>query len=247
LVGRGRDLYTATAGLAALYGLKFAPIPERSLRNGLTLMKSRRMRFLRAAMPIQIANMANYLSDWAIVWLLMLTASLPDVAAYRVISQIGTLFMLLSIGIEVPYSTAIAGAHASGTQDLVRRLFRQSRILLLLMGLPLIVALIIFPGELLALFEVRSASAHYALLLVTAGHAFRLSAGASASSLVVLNGHRALVRSSLLALAISAVLALCLAPWFGLIGAALASGLGMTARSWLNLLATKRIIASPFR
>lgn len=241
-------LYDLGALLSFLVAKHWVPHPVlRAFVDGFRLVHSRRRRFIHVSAPIQLANIANYLTDWLAIAVLSLTAPLSAVAALRVINQISALFQLLATGFEVPLSSAISMAHLKGDKPRLDRLMRRARETMLLATSPLSVGLLLLPNLYLGLFKVEGWSTSWALRLLVLAQIVRLWTGASASALNVLNGQRELIRASALGLVSSALFVIALTPWLGLLGAAIGASLALVSRSLLNFIYLKRILSQTSR
>src|SRR3546814_15301104 len=77
-----------------------------------------------------MANTANYLTEWTATAALAMWLPLSAVAIYRVVTQIGTVFVLVVTAFEVPVSTAISATHLSGDIQRLRHIIRSTRLLM---------------------------------------------------------------------------------------------------------------------
>jgi O-antigen/teichoic acid export membrane protein len=233
-------LYVGGAACSYLLALVLVRDPE--LRRLTPRLTRGRWRVLRVAIPAQAANIANLIADWAATASLTLFAPISAVAVYRVISQVGLVYQLISTGFEVPFSSAIAMARLEGRLDHVRQLVRTTQIGAFLLGLPLSLLLALFPGLFLSIFHLRSAAAETALLIGIVSFQLRLAGGAAAGALNVIDAVALLLRASVLALVLALLLSFTLTPLLGLIGAVLAAGLTLVARAGLGWLYLRRVV-----
>lgn len=229
-------------GSVCSYLLALALVGGPEMRAILPLASPRRLRLLRVALPAQTANIANLIADWAATASLTFFAPITAVAVYRVISQVGLVYQLISTGFEVPFSSAIAMARLEGRLDHVRKLVGITQIGAFLMGAPLTIGLILLPGLFLSIFHLRSPDAEVALLAAVAAFQLRLAGGAAAGALNTIDAVALLLRASLLTLGLALVLSFVLTPFFGLLGAVIASGTTLVARAALGWVYLQRVV-----
>lgn len=234
-------LYVGGAVASALVSLFFIRLaPLRSFATAFRLIRDRRFRTFRVALPAQSANVANIIADWTATASLTLFAPITAVAAYRVISQVNLVYLLITNGFEGPLSSAVALAHRQGDSGRVRRLLAKSQLGMFGAALPVTIGVVLFAGPFLSLFHIRSAEAALALTVAVLACQIRMGAGTAAGALPLVDAVDLLVRTSLLALLIAIVLSITLTPMFGLMGAVAAAAAATLFRSLMSMVYLRR-------
>src|SRR3546814_1223870 len=77
---------------------------------------------------------------------------LSAVAIYRVVTQIGTVFVLVVTAFEVPVSTAISATHLSGDIQRLRHIIRSTRLLMVAVTAIPVAGVFVFAGPILEMF-----------------------------------------------------------------------------------------------
>lgn len=236
-------LYVMGSVCSYLLALVLVGGPE--MRAVAPLISRRRLRLLRVALPAQTANIANLIADWAATASLTFFAPIAAVAVYRVISQVGLVYQLISTGFEVPFSSAIALARLERRLDHVRKLVRITQVGAFLIGLPLTLGLFLLPEVFLSVFNLASPEAVAALLIGVSAFQLRLAGGAAAGALNVIDAVALLLRASLITLVLAIVLSFTLTPLLGLSGAVLGTGITLVARAALGWIYLQRVLRRP--
>jgi O-antigen/teichoic acid export membrane protein len=230
-------LYVGGAVASALISLFFIRLaPLRSFATAFRLVRDNRLRTFRVALPAQFANVANIIADWTATASLALFAPITAVAAYRVISQVNLVYLLITNGFEGPLSSAVAVAHRQGDSVRVRRLLAKSQLGMFGAALPVTIGMVLFAGPFLSLFDISSSEAALGLIVSVIACQLRMGAGTAAGALPLVDAVDLLVRTSLIALLLAVVLSFTLTPAFGLMGAVSAAASATLLRSLLSMI-----------
>ena len=226
--------------LAVLAGYVLTGLgPLRHLASGLALFARRRVRVLRLSSAVHAANLINFASDWYGALLITVFQSFEAAGVLRIFQQLGSAFGLVSVSLEVPFSTEIARAHIQRRVDALRRLLRQSQWLLGLGGAVLAGAIVLGADLIFALFGLPADPYRPALYLLVGCYGAALLAGAAASALHIMNCTRRLVRASAVSFVLAAALQSVLVPFFGLTGAVAGIGLAVAGKALVNYLSVR--------
>jgi O-antigen/teichoic acid export membrane protein len=204
----------------------------------------RSLRFTRASLPIQYANVANYLTDWTATAALAIWLPLSAVAIYRVISQIGMVFVLVVTAFEIPVSTAVSAAHLARDLPRLRQVITSTRWLMIATAAVPIAAVFIFAGPILQLFfKLGNDTAILCLRIILIGQIVNVVTGPVGSALVMMGGARQLVRISWTVLIVMVLSTAVMTPWQGVVGVCIAAAFSLSLRNLMNYWRVNRLIA----
>lgn len=199
-------------------------VPFRHLQFGFARLRQKRFRVLGYSGAVHTANVMNIISSWYGPALLSVTSTFEVVGIFRVLQQVAQAFHLISISVEVPFSTEIAKAHLARDIAGLRKLLCQSQYVIGFGGLVIAAVLAATPSWVYQLFGIDM-TVHFAtFFLLVALLVLRLFAGASQSALNLMDSAPSLIRASAWSLALAAVMQTALIPFFGLTGATVALG-----------------------
>lgn len=231
----------AAASITARWLTKDQSKASAKARVKLLINGPRRMVYYSS--KVQFANIANYLTDWFAFLILSVFGSFSDIGVMRIFQQFGQAFDLLTASVEVPISTEIAKAHARGDRARIASLLTKSQIGLALAGAVTATAMAVLSPRIFPLFHITLNEVTFnAFCIFLLCYVAKLSTGAAASSLNLMDTLQELVRASLLGLGIGFVLQVALTPSFGLFGAASAAGLAIASRAFICLYFVRRAI-----
>lgn len=225
--------YLTASTIAAVTGMLVTGlVPLRNLGFGLSRLVKRRVRILSYSSAIHSANVMNHLSEWYGPALLSATNSFAVVGLFRVFQQFALAFQLVSVSVEIPFSTEIAKAHIARNLEKLWALLRRSQFIIGSGGLAIAAVLLATPEFAYELLKIDLEQNGGLFFLLIGLLVFRLFAGASQSALVLMDSAPKLVRASTISLVLSAVIQTSLIPFFGLTGATLALGAQNILLGW---------------
>lgn len=186
---------------------------------------------LVAGLPIVAANLSNMFTEWYTTVSLGSFWSAEIVGHYRAAWQFVALAGLVQVAMDTVIGPRLAAAARVGELDEIASVARKSIALVLLIGSPLFIALIAFPGPLLGLFGPEFRDGATALQILALGQLIRLAAGPLGNILFMTGQQRwTLIYAGFGAFSCVVAVAL-LVPRYGIEGAAWATVIAVTLRN----------------
>lgn len=186
--------------------------------------------------PILCVVLTGFFVDWLILVVLARTASAAEVGLFRSAWQVASIFNLMIVSFDAVAGPRIAAAHRIGDLAGMARTWRQAVWIILALSSPLFVLTLGFPEIVLGLFGPEFAGAADALRILSVAQLVNVLTGPIGSLMIMSGRERASLAIALAATALALVLALVLIPAYGLVGAALATGLTLifrTGSAWI--------------
>lgn len=162
----------------------------------------------------------HMLTGWLGMTVIARMVGMADLGAFRVCNQLITVLTMIFTTVDSVVSPHFARAFRTGdTAQTTRRYLRSVQILGLFAGPP-ILALMIFPHQILAIFGPYFVVATDALRILVLGQLVNVATGPVGSYLIMAGKERINFRLALVGLVITLVLLVSLTPRFGLVGVA---------------------------
>ena len=191
---------------------------------------------------IALVVLSALLADWVVLLVLGSNFSTREVGQFRTAWQITSLIALIVVTFESVSGPRIAAAHRVGEHASIRKIWRQSAVIMTVMSAPLFVVTLGFPGWLLGQFGPDFTVAATALQILGVGQLINIVTGPIGAIMIMTGQERWSLRISMGALVLLAVLSLTLIPAYGLVGAALTTSLTMVARKLFSALVVVRTL-----
>lgn len=181
-----------------------------------------------AAWPMALTQGFHQINRHADVLLLGLLAAVVDVGVYRVAAQGALLVSLGLTALNLVVAPFAARLYAEGEQHKLQKLARRTAQAALAFALPAVALFAVF-GEwlLVMLFGSEFAGAYWPLLILAVGQLANAGFGATGMLLNMTSFERDVTRVVAIAAGLNVVLNLTLIPFFGVIGAAVATSLSL--------------------
>lgn len=199
-----------------------------------------RSRLLASCVPMLEATLSVLMLTQVPVFFIGIWSDATEVAVFNAAIRISLLGAFLSYSVVSILSPGLPGLAASSRLKDLERVFRKSITLAALCVIPLWVAVLAFPGQILALFgdEFRRGAA--VLMVIFTGQVLFAVFG-MAGELLLMGGHERLVRRiNFMALALCFAACLSLVPAHGGMGAAVAISLAYAGHAAICLLYVRR-------
>lgn len=200
----------------------------------------------RTALPLSVVEIIQV----SLVSLPMLAlgvfASPAEVGAFSIAHRISMLILVVVMSIGAIAAPSFAACHRRGEMEELRRINRQTRLVVLLFGLPGIAAMALFPGTLLNLIGPGFDIARTALIIMAMGQL--VSCLLPCQDIVLaMTGHGAYLRTiNLIQFITCIVLGAVLLPAFGASGAALVAAIGVAQGAIGTTLMLRRVMPGAF-
>lgn len=184
--------------------------------------------WLAAAWPMALAQGFHQINRHTDVLLLGLLAAVVDVGVYRVAAQGGLLVSLGLTALNMVVAPFAARLHAQGERQKLQKLVHRTAQAALAFALPAVVLFAVL-GEwlLVTLFGSEFAGAYWPLLILALGQLANAGFGATAMLLNMTGFERDVTRVVSIAAGLNVALNLALIPFFGVIGAAVATSVSL--------------------
>lgn len=180
------------------------------------------------SIPTSIAGMFGAYLVWVDRMILGLFRDSAEVGIYQAVSQFAILFAVILAAVETVASPMIARMHHEGETKRIEQLYRGSTKWALYLSLPLFLVICLAPRDLLfAVFGGEYVPGWLALVVLATAQLVNVGTGA-VHSLLIMTGHqKAWMYLSGGALAANVVLNVALIPRWGILGAAVATGIAL--------------------
>lgn len=205
----------------------------------------RHRRWALTALPLGLIASSQLTSGHLDVLVLGFFLTSEDIGVYKVASQMAALVSFPIAALNLVIAPFVSRFHALGDHERMQRLIARSAVASLLGAVPIAVAAIVFGGALLEhVFGESFVAGYLPLVILSVGQLFVAACG-SLVTLASMTGHEKQTAGIMaLGVVINLVLNMSLVPFFGTIGAALAtvasivlwrSLLLAAVRSWLGI------------
>jgi O-antigen/teichoic acid export membrane protein len=183
--------------------------------------------WLRSAAPLLVTSVARDLNAEAGTLMIGSLLSAGDVGLFRAATRLAALPTYILTAVNLSFQPVAAGLFAKGDLRGIESLgIRASRVALLL-ALPIVAALLLAGGPMLSLFGPAFPAAAPALAVLALGHLFNVSCGSIGVVLVACRREDDAMRGLLLSCGVTLVANAVLIWAYGLMGAAVATALGL--------------------
>ncbi|MDT8283068.1 MAG: flippase [Gammaproteobacteria bacterium] len=164
-------------------------------------------------------------SDIIILGLMSVPA---DVGVYKVAVTAGSLVLYVLLSVNTVIGPTISSAYAAGDAKELQLIVKRASRFAVIFSLPIAVLLITFGQQLLSLVFGEEYTAAYApLIILTLAHLFNAAMGSVALTLNMTGHEKLTFRSQLFAVIFNVLLNIILIPFFGIVGAAVATAVAI--------------------
>lgn len=186
---------------------------------------------LIAGLPVIASNLSNMFTEWYTTVSLGSLWSAAEVGHYRAAWQFVALAGLVQVAMDTVIGPRIAAAARVGQLDEIASVARRSIGLVLVLGSPIFIALIVFPGPLLGIFGPEFREGATALQILATGQLIRLASGPLGNILLMTGQQRWILAYAGVGMLSCIVAVALLVPEYGAEGAAWATAIAVTLRS----------------
>lgn len=184
-----------------------------------------------AGIPVLLAGLTVAFSDWYPAVVVAAHWPVAEVGLLRVAMQFVALAALLQLAMEAVMGPRIAAAARVNDTAEIAHVVRRSVMAVMLLASPLLLVLLVFPGELMRLFGPEFAAGAATLQILAVGQAVRLASGPLGTVLIMTGHQRWLLLYSLAGVVLTIGFALWLIPLYGAPGAAAAGAITLVFRN----------------
>ena len=197
--------------------------------------------WLKSLIPLSLYSaltVANF--QISIVFLGSLSGN-SDVALFRVAMSGATLIVFGLTAVNTVLAPHITQLYHKGEKKLLQKIITKSARLILFFSLPIALVLVIFGEKIIVIvFGIEYADAALSLSILSFGQLLNASAGSVVLILNMTGNEKETMKGMLIAFGLNVILSLVLIPFYGLVGAAIASA--TTIAVWNIILVIKTYI-----
>jgi O-antigen/teichoic acid export membrane protein len=177
----------------------------------------------RTSLPILMVTSLNLVMAWTDIIVLGIWSDTHEIGIYGVALRISTTTALILLAVNSVVAPEFAALHAGGRRSELARVAQRSAFWTLVVASPLILAFLIFPAEILALFGQQFVSGTWPLRLFALAQLINVSTG-QVASLLIMTGHEKWMRNNIMiSAALNLIGNLLLVPFLGALGAAIST------------------------
>ena len=186
---------------------------------------------LRSSLPLLVVASMDKVVRWTDTILLGVWESARIVGIYEVAFKTSMLTTFILVAANSVASPKFASFHAQGNYDGLERLLQQVTLVVILLTLPVVLVLTIFPEYVLWIFGAEFGVGAGALRILVLGQFVGVAMG-SVIQVLMMTGHEKIVRNvTVLGAASNLVLNVILVPLYGMYGAATATSMSSVIAS----------------
>lgn len=176
---------------------------------------------LKTTIPMLLSNSLFLIMNWTDTLMLSSFKSETDVGVYNTSLKIASLSTIILIGIN---SIAMPKyAELKNEKLRFKKFVKQTTFLIILISLPIFLGIMLFPNSLLTIFGNEFITGKTALLILTAGMFFSAISGSTVHILNMTGNEKIVQNILLLSAGLNFVLNFILIPFYGIVGAAIAT------------------------
>jgi O-antigen/teichoic acid export membrane protein len=180
---------------------------------------------------IMQAAVLEFTSAWIAALVLILYSDAIQLAEFHIAARVTILVSLILIVVNSVTAPAYAKYFRENDVDGVRRLSETAASLLFLLCLGPVFLFLFFPGQILSIFGKGYVSAADILVILLVGHLVNIMSG-SVGYILMMSGNSDMYKSNTFLGAVTVtVVAFCLIPIYGGVGAAVATSCGMCVKN----------------
>ncbi len=195
---------------------------------------------------ISLTVLAAMVADWLILLLLGRYFGRVEIGLFRTAWQITALVTLVVATLDTVSGPRIAAASRIKDIDAIRKLWRQSALIMTLGSMPLLVVVLAVPEWVLGLFGAEFVAAAPALRILALGQIFNIATGSVGAVLMMTGREGWSLRLGILSLAVLGLAGVILIPLYGVAGAAMATSLSVVVRNGtMTLLVWRQLRHTP--
>lgn len=199
-----------------------------------------RIQLMRESMPLLMENLIARLDALSLVFLLGLWTTSVDVALFNAAVKGAMVLTLMLQAVNAYFSPRCAALYHQGEMLRLRQLSRRMVHLLALSSLPVMLAILLWPGQIMSLFGPEFVAAAPMLVVLSLGQWVNLLTG-PVGPLLTMSDFSVQARNiAILGTLSSLLLAVALFPMLGALGAAAALSAALVIKNLAGVIAVRR-------
>lgn len=192
-------------------------------------------------------NGIDFLTSQGDKVLIGLYLAAKPVGIYVLASTLASFVPLVLQSVNQIFAPVIADLHARHRRDVLRKLFQTLTRWILTATLPLAAVVIMFAPQIMKLFGSEFERGWPVLAIIALGQIGNCAVGSVGYLLLMSGNQKRLMKVQLGAALVSVIMNVCLIPWLGIVGAAIAAALVNVSSNLWNLAEVRRVLQlSPY-
>ncbi|MEA3274285.1 MAG: oligosaccharide flippase family protein, partial [Pseudomonadota bacterium] len=228
----------ATALTLVLGGYWWKQIPDargNAIRVG-------REKILASCLPLLGVVVLNQTVNWSSQIMLGAWATSADVALFNAAQRTAMLTSFVLVAVNSIAAPKFAAMFRMNQHDALRRTAKHATRLMIILALAPLALMLAFPDLILLLFGAEFTAGATSLQILAIGQFINVATG-SVGFLLAMTGHERLLRNNVLAAAtVALALGFGLIPSYGLVGAAIATAVGVATQNLLSAWQVRRVL-----
>jgi O-antigen/teichoic acid export membrane protein len=221
--------YNLAAFLTALTGFLLWRSATPQLRN--TVGEFDNHELLKSSIPLFWVQIMAVILQWMSSFLLGIWGTIAEVGIFNVALRTSMVTSLFLVSINSIAAPKYAAMYQQGEMKALGSTALNSTKMVILFASPVLLLFFLAPHWVMKIFGDKFVSGAYVLTILTGGQFINAITG-SVSVLLIMSGNERLHRNSfVVSMAISVILNFSLVPYFGLLGAAIATAVGIAAKN----------------
>ena len=176
--------------------------------------------FFKKSRPLFLSGLMGLLIIWTPLLILGVYGSSEDVGVYSAVVRTATLVTFLHMAVNTVLAPRFSALYSTGAIERLGVVVRNSAKISFLLSLPVVLALLIFPSQIISLFGMDFVYGAYALQIVTLGQAFNSFSGSGGYLLNMAGGEKIMRSNTVFCAILTFALSIFFIPKYGLISAA---------------------------
>lgn len=195
------------------------------------------------SLPTAFAGTFTFLITWMDRILLGLFATTADVGIYQALAQPALIITIILRSLNSIFSPMIANLYQRGETERLEELFKVSTKWGIYLSIPIFLFVCFASQEIMiGLFGDEYAAGAFPLILLTTGQMVNVSTGAVGFILIMTGHEQVWLKISMISFILNMILNVILIPRLGLIGAAIATAIAISALYLGGLFAVKHLV-----
>lgn len=232
--------------IVALMGYIMLNRIVKKAQSGNEYQKENYTGFFSSLPDYALSAFTGYLLKFSPTIILGLYASSKDVGLYSLANSTAFVVNFVLWIVSTVYAPHFANSYYKNEMNELRRLVRNSTLYMMIIALPIFIVIVSFPTFILGLFGEEFKEAKNALLIMAVAQLFNVATG-PVYFLLNMTGHEKYLRNIVICTAIVSVLSsFLLSPYYGFMGAAISSALGLVLQNAIAFSVSKKYLGISF-
>lgn len=244
-----QSLFCLILAILSAFTINASLLKKRALLNISKIQRVVIDGYFKKGKPLAIAALSDYFVMWASLIILGFYASSTDISYYSVAQRMAILISFVLIVVNSIYAPKYAVLWSKGDIKGLNENARYSATFMMIIALPAFLLCLFFPQQLLLIFGTDYQQADSLLMILAFAQFINVFTGSNGYILMMTGHEREFRNIALLSAVLTVILSFILIPFFGAIGAAIATVLGFLTKNfggtWIAYKKTK-VLSIPY-